>query len=92
MACGLLLLAGSGWDGNEDGLQAAPMRDLGRRGEASIERIRRVALLEGHQTKQDGGGGAMELGRTPFHSWEGERENHRERERERGKNRRRGPG
>ena len=48
MACGLLLLAGSGWDGNEDGLQAAPTRDLGRRGEASIERIRRVALLEGH--------------------------------------------
>ena len=67
--------------GDEGGLQAAPTRDLGCRGEANIERIRRVALLEGHQTKQDGGGGAMELGRTPFHSWEGERANHRERER-----------
>ena len=85
MACGLLLLAGSGWDGDEDGLQAAPTRDLGRRGEANIERIRRVALLEGHQTKQDGGGGAMELGRTPFHSWEGERERTTVREREREK-------
>ena len=72
----------SGRGGDEGGLQAALTWDLGRRGEANIERIRRVALLEGHQTKQDGGGGAMELGRTPFHSWEGERERTTVRERE----------
>ena len=47
---------------------------LEAQGRGELEQIRWVALLGGHWTKHDDGGGGMEHVRAPSRSWEGERE------------------